>query len=296
MPGKKVESDINDITENKKIKEATNELKETKKKTATKKTTTAKKTTGTKKATTAKKVASSKKENTDKENVEGKKKTASKKRTTAKKSATTTKKKIDTEKKEPLPLEEKEKLAQIEEKVETPIEEEQEEKKVAKKVQWISLKEIKKSITAKNNLPKEENEKINRHLFQNIMVAIVIIIYFIFLNLGKNNIQGNVFVTDLKVFGMCIMLLAIALMEKAYKEDSGRIAVFAIEMIVLSLTTVSLIYIDLIFSTRFEFIVTAISYIFAIYYLIKSIIIYLKKRKKYFVDDMKEIIKDKEEE
>ena len=302
MPGKKVESDINDITEDKKIKEATNELKETKKKTATKKTTTAKKTTGTKKATTAKKVASSKKENIDKENVEGKKKTASKKRTTAKKSATTkktattTKKKIDTEKKEPLPLEEKEKLAQIEEKVETPIEEEQEEKKVAKKVQWISLKEIKKSITAKNNLPKEENEKINRHLFQNIMVAIVIIIYFIFLNLGKNNIQSNVFVTDLKVFGMCIMLLAIALMEKAYKEDSGRIAVFAIEMIVLSLTTVSLIYIDLIFSTRFEFIVTAISYIFAIYYLIKSIIIYLKKRKKYFVDDMKEIIKDKEEE
>lgn len=302
MPGKKVESDINDITEDKKVKEAGNELKETKKKTATKKTTTAKKTTGTKKATTAKKVASSKKENTDKENVEGKKKTASKKRTTAKKSATTkktattTKKKIDTEKKEPLPLEEKEKLAQIEEKVETPIEEEQEEKKVAKKVQWISLKEIKKSITAKNNLPKEENEKINRHLFQNIMVAIVIIIYFIFLNLGKNNIQGNVFVTDLKVFGMCIMLLAIALMEKAYKEDSGRIAVFAIEMIVLSLTTVSLIYIDLIFSTRFEFIVTAISYIFAIYYLIKSIIIYLKKRKKYFVDDMKEIIKDKEEE
>ena len=308
MPGKKVESDINDITENKKVKEAGNELKETKKKTATKKTSTTKKTTGTKKATTAKKVASSKKENTDKENVEGKKKTASKKSTTAKKSATTkkaattTKKKIDTEKKEPLPLEEKENkikketLAQIEEKVETPIEEEQEEKKVAKKEQWISLKEIKKSITAKNNLPKEENEKINRHLFQNIMVAIVIIIYFIFLNLGKNNIQGNVFVTDLKVFGMCIMLLAIALMEKAYKEDSGRIAVFAIEMIVLSLTTVSLIYIDLIFSTRFEFIVTAISYIFAIYYLIKSIIIYLKKRKKYFVDDMKEIIKDKEEE
>ena len=55
MPGKKVESDINDITENKKIKEATNELKETKKKTATKKTSTTKKTTGTKKATTAKK-------------------------------------------------------------------------------------------------------------------------------------------------------------------------------------------------------------------------------------------------
>ena len=184
----------------------------------------------------------------------------------------------------------------IEDKQEENTAKEKSENKLAKKIQWISLKEIKKTMKEKQSLPKEESNKINRYLFQNIMVAIAIIVYFIFLNLGKQNIQLNVYVTDLKVFGMCILLLAIMLLEKAYKDDSGRLAVFGIEMIVLSLTTISLIYVDLMLSSRYSVILTSISYIFAIYYLIKSVVIYLKKRKKYFVDGMKEIIKDKEEE
>lgn len=184
----------------------------------------------------------------------------------------------------------------IEDKQEENTAKEKSENKLAKKIQWISLKEIKKTMKEKQSLPKEESNKINRYLFQNIMVAIAIIVYFIFLNLGKQNIQLNVYVTDLKVFGMCILLLAIMILEKAYKDDSGRLAVFGIEMIVLSLTTISLIYVDLMLSSRYSVILTSISYIFAIYYLIKSVVIYLKKRKKYFVDGMKEIIKDKEEE
>lgn len=184
----------------------------------------------------------------------------------------------------------------IDDKQEENTAKEKSENKLAKKIQWISLKEIKKTMKEKQSLPKEESNKINRYLFQNIMVAIAIIVYFIFLNLGKQNIQLNVYVTDLKVFGMCILLLAIMLLEKAYKDDSGRLAVFGIEMIVLSLTTISLIYVGLMLSSRYSVILTSISYIFAIYYLIKSVVIYLKKRKKYFVDGMKEIIKDKEEE
>ena len=130
----------------------------------------------------------------------------------------------------------------IEDKKEENTAKEKSENKLAKKIQWISLKEIKKTMKEKQSLPKEESNKINRYLFQNIMVAIAIIVYFIFLNLGKQNIQLNVYVTDLKVFGMCILLLAIMLLEKAYKDDSGRLAVFGIEMIVLSLTTISLIF------------------------------------------------------
>lgn len=180
-----------------------------------------------------------------------------------------------------------------------------EEKKMAKKKEanidttkkedFISIQEIKKTIKKKQKLPKEEIGKINKRVFQNILVAACIIIYFIFLNLGQMNIQGEVYITDLKVFSMCILLLAIALIEKAYKKDDGEIAVYGIEMIVLSLVTVALIYVNLMLSTRYVFIVTSISYIFAIYYLIKSIVIYFRKRKKYFVDNMKEIIHNKDE-
>lgn len=175
------------------------------------------------------------------------------------------------------------------------VEKEQEEKAVTPKEEMVSIKEIKNTIKKKQNLPKEEIEKINKYLFQNILVALCIIIYFIFLNLGKLNIQTEVYVTDLKVFSMCILLLAIALIEKAYKKDDGKIAIYGIEMIVLSLITVALIYVNLMLSTRYVYVVTSISYIFAIYYLVKSIISYIRGRKKYFVDDMKEIIKNKDE-
>lgn len=162
-------------------------------------------------------------------------------------------------------------------------------------VESVSIQEIKKTIDNKEKFPKEEESKINQYIFRNILIAIGIIIYFIFLNLGEINIAQDVYITDLKVFSMCILLLAIGLIENAYKKDDGSIALYGIEMIVLSLTTITLIYVNLMLSTRYNFIVTSISYIFASYYLIKSVIIYLRKRKKYFVDKIKEIIKDKEE-
>ena len=198
---------------------------------------------------------------------------------------------IDTTKKEEIKNEvtEKEELENEETKEEVKSKEE------STKEELISIQEIKETIKKKQELPKEEIGKINKQLFRNILVALCIIIYFIFLNLGQVNIQSEVYVTDLKVFSMCILLFAIALIENAYKKDNGEIAIYGIEMIVLSLVTVALIYINLMLSTRYLFIVTSISYIFAIYYLIKSIVIYLKKRKEYFVDNMKDMIHNKDE-
>ncbi len=173
-------------------------------------------------------------------------------------------------------------------------EEEQEELQVQPKEEVIQIEEIKKAIEKKKVLPKEKREKIYGSLFRNIAVAGVIILYFIFLNLGKLNIKPDVYVTDLKVFSMCILGTAIAIIENAYKKDSGELALYGIETIILALSTVGLIYVELMLSSKYVFIVTAMSYLFAIYYVIKSIIIYIRQRKKYFVDDMKEIIKEEE--
>ena len=45
---------------------------------------------------------------------------------------------------------------------------------------------------------------------------------------------------------------------------------------------------------RYVSIVLSTSYIVAIYYVVKSIILFIRGRKKYFVDDMKEIIDTEE--
>lgn len=167
-----------------------------------------------------------------------------------------------------------------------------EEAAIAPKEENVEIEKIKETI--KKEIPEEEVKKINKSIFQNILIALLIIVYFIFLNLGFKNIKTDVYVTDLKVFSMCILLTAIALIENAYKKERGDLAIYGIEMIVLAITTVALIYVNLMLSTRYMYIVNAISYIFAIYYLIKSIVIYFKRKKQYFVRDMKEIMKKEE--
>lgn len=185
-------------------------------------------------------------------------------------------------------IENKEEIKNIEE----DTTENKEEVSVTKKEEKVSIQEIKQTIKKKQNLPKEEIEKINKVLFQNIIIAVCITIYFIFLNLGNANINPDIYLTDLKVFGICVLFLAIAIIEKAYKEDNGTIAIYGIEMIVLAIVTLSLIYVKLMYSSIYAFVITSISYILVIYYLIKSIIIYIKKRHEYFVNGMKKIIKD----
>ena len=89
---------------------------------------------------------------------------------------------------------------------------------------------------------------------------------------------------------MAILLLAIILLEIAYKKDNGRIAILGIETIVIAIITLALIYIHLMFASRYVLITLATAYILALYYVIKSVVIYIRGKQKYFLDDVKEMI------
>ena len=161
-------------------------------------------------------------------------------------------------------------------------------------VKLIKFEEIKNIFKKKKAVPKENLKKINQPVFQNILMAIIVIVYFIFLILGFNNIENSIYQTDLKVFSFFTLLKAIVLLEKAYKNNNGKLAMFGVETIFIAIITLALIYINIMLSDRYVGIVLSISYILAIYYVIKSIILYIRGRKKYFVDDMKEIMKTDE--
>ena len=158
----------------------------------------------------------------------------------------------------------------------------------------INFEEIKSIFKKRKEVPKETLKQLNKPVFQNILMAIIVILYFIFLILGFYNIEFNVYQTDLKVFAICTLLIAIVLLEKAYQKDSGKLAIFGIETIIIAIITLALIYIDIMLQDRYVSIVLSTSYIVAIYYVVKSIILFIRGRKKYFVDDMKEIIDTEE--
>ncbi len=250
--------------ETKKNPKAPNKVKtksiitEGKGKTIQKETTTKKKSTSTKKAVS--KIA----EETKTSKAKTTTKTTEKKETMPKKTAKTTKKKIE----EP----------------EVDFKEEKKEKELVVKKDILiddeKLEKIQKEINKQTKLSKDEKRKINKEVFQNIIMAIVVIVYFMFINLGFYNIEESTYLTDLKVFSLITIGITIILLEKAYKKDSGELTIYGIEMLMIAICTLLTNYIYKFHYSKYIYIIASIAMLFAVYYVGKSIVIYVKMKNK----------------
>lgn len=176
------------------------------------------------------------------------------------------------------------------------IEEEEEEqpktrlqKRREREITEVVGKEIKKN----KKVADVELGKIHTRVFQNICLAVAMMLYLDFIVLGFVNIENPVFVTDLKVFSIALLVIAVGVFEYAYKKDSGRHAIYGIEVLMLAFATMAFIYVDLMWQGKFIYIVALITFLFAIYYVAKSIIVYNKMKKQYFINEMKKVIKRK---
>lgn len=177
------------------------------------------------------------------------------------------------------------------------------EPKKNKKIKNISKSELRQKrdniekladvIENKKKIPKKESEKMNNKIFENILYAILIMIYMYFIILGSININTDAFLTDLKVFSILTLLCAIVLFEKSYKNSNSNLCIHGIEILLLAIATLSAIYTYSIFVDTFKLLIALESFAFGIYYILKSIIIYIKLRKKYYKkeNDIKDIIK-----
>lgn len=156
-----------------------------------------------------------------------------------------------------------------------------------------NIEKIEKEIVNKKKLPKEEENKINKKVFENILIANVIMIFLYLISLGSLNIETPVFITDLKVFSVTLIVFTILLFEYSYRKENGNICIHGIECFILAVFMLVSTYLYSIYFSDFYLIVSIASFLFAIYYVGKSILIYLKMRKKYFesVNDISEIIK-----
>ncbi len=250
---------------------------------------------------TKKNTKASNKVKTKSTTTEGKtipKKTAAKKKSTSTKKAVskieeetkTSKAKTATKtnaKKEIMPKKTAKTAKTAKKKIEEPevvIKEEKKEKELVVKkdisIDDEKLEKIQKEINKQTKLSKDEKKKINKKIFQNIVMAIGIVVYFIFINLGFNNIEESTYLTDLKVFGAVAIGITIILFEKAYKKDSGELTIYGIEMLIIAICTLLTNYIYKFHYSKYIYIITSIAMLFAVYYVGKSIVIYVKMKNK----------------
>lgn len=153
--------------------------------------------------------------------------------------------------------------------------------------------DIKKEKKVKK-LPKEVSQEILKKVFKNLLIAIGILIYFAVLNIAYSKMPEERLLNDLKAFAGAFLVFGIFLLEKAYKKEDGANALHGIELIILSGHTLSITHIITMYKYNFQLYLLASSYVFAIYFVFKSILLYTRGKKEYLekLSDISEIVKE----
>lgn len=138
----------------------------------------------------------------------------------------------------------------------------------------------------------EEKKEILSKIWGNLIFATILMLLFIGINILFEKIDLQTMNIALKSIAIIIMTISITIFEIAYKKDKGMIAITAIEMLVIAIYTLSIMHIVTMFSFEFRTYILMSSYLFSIYFVLKSIIIYTNEKRKYLksLSDIKDIV------
>lgn len=156
-----------------------------------------------------------------------------------------------------------------------------------------TIKQIEAELDKKTKLPLELKDEIRKEIFTNISIAIVLIIYFIFLILGSVGTSKNIRTVDFNIFSIVFLATAIILFEYSYKKEKGKMAIYGIESLAVAIFTLFLPYIIFELDESYKKYYLLVNVYIGIYYLVKSICIYINSKNKFMnsISDVKEIVK-----
>jgi hypothetical protein len=137
-----------------------------------------------------------------------------------------------------------------------------------------------------------EKQKISEDVFENILLAVAVMLYFIVINFSYYRLDEDVLIIGLKILSSIVLALGIIFLEVAYHKDSGKLAINAIEILFLSGYTLSIMHVVEVKNFVFANYILVSSYVFSVYYLTKSIIVFTKERREYLksLSDIREIV------
>ena len=155
------------------------------------------------------------------------------------------------------------------------------------------VEEMGKDIKERNTMTKEYEGKVNKRIFSNILIAIIMSAYLMVLLLGNQNIERNIFLVDLKILSIVIALISIIIFERSYRKSDRRLCLYGVEFLLLAFMSLTSVYILQMAEDIFMTVICSLTVGVAVYYIIKSIGIYVRSKKK-FVESQNDI-NDKQE-
>ena len=154
------------------------------------------------------------------------------------------------------------------------------------------LEKIENEIRKQKDIPKQDRDMINKEIFKNVIKGVMIVFYFMVLIIGFFKLKEETFLGDVRIFSGMLIATTIFIFEKAYRKESIDRMILGIEILVLSIVTLLTSYIYAEHIDKFPYILNSISMIFATYYVGKSIVTYVKMKKKVMkkISDIRNII------
>ena len=159
-----------------------------------------------------------------------------------------------------------------------------------------TIDKIENDIIKKTVMPDNLKGKTRKEIFTNLILAIGMVLYFIFLIMGSADSTKTSRTLDFRIFSLVLLFVSICLFEIAYKKENGKIAINGIEFLVIALITLFFPYIVFELDRTHQIYYFMTSGYIAVYYIIKSIVISKRAKTKYKKQesDIKEIVKKEE--
>lgn len=151
-------------------------------------------------------------------------------------------------------------------------------------------------ITQKRKMTREVKEELDKKILWNMWIAIMIMLYFCIADGVYIGAPEAISSIVLKVFAVAFILVTVLVFEIAYRRENSALGIVGIELLVFS---VIMLYMPQIFKSLNKGVaqIFALTPFFcAMYYLIKSMIDYVRTEENYQnnLSDVKEIVREEE--
>ncbi len=146
----------------------------------------------------------------------------------------------------------------------------------------------------KKKMPKSKMQEIKKRISRNLIVGVLVIIYFMVLQLAHSKMKEERLIGDIQVFSGTFLVIGIVFLEQAFRHDEGYRAINGIEAIILSAHTLSINHVLTVLNIEFMTYMIISSVVAGIYYLLKSLMVFTLGKKQYIesFNDIAEIVKD----
>lgn len=151
-------------------------------------------------------------------------------------------------------------------------------------------------IEEKRKLPKKIKDNISTNIFQDLLVAIIIMSYFCIINFLYYNVENNIFEEYMKYFALAIIIFTVITFEISYRKNSIKLLIIGLELFASAILSLYIPYIFLHSTSALRISIMILPSFLVIYYAIKSFIIFKSEQFQYRnnLSDIKEIVKDTE--